>query len=185
MLAPGDESGSVRPSSAAGLYYPKEAEGLRCALQTLLGSGGETAQSTAEGAGRAARGLCLFRRRRRLRVPHCSRERRRPRSATWCCSAPATASRCTAWQCPRATSSRRRSARCPSMTQAAGTCGNSDWRALRTRHMRSSMRSRCRCPSCSRCCRTSTCCRSRWDSPRPSRWVVHSTRSGAARRHSS
>ena len=43
MLAPGKESGGVRPSSAAGLYYPKEAEGLRCALRTLLGSGGTTA----------------------------------------------------------------------------------------------------------------------------------------------
>lgn len=38
MLAPVDESGGVRPSSAAGLYYPKDAEGLRRALRTLLGS---------------------------------------------------------------------------------------------------------------------------------------------------
>jgi MEMO1 family protein len=44
MLAPGKELGGVRPSSAAGLYYPKEADGLRCAVQTLLGSGGKTAQ---------------------------------------------------------------------------------------------------------------------------------------------
>jgi hypothetical protein len=33
----------VRPSSAAGLYYPKDADGLRRALQTLLGSDGQTA----------------------------------------------------------------------------------------------------------------------------------------------
>jgi len=44
MLAPGKELGGVRPSSAAGLYYPKEADGLRRAVQTLLGSGGKTAQ---------------------------------------------------------------------------------------------------------------------------------------------
>jgi hypothetical protein len=43
MLAQGKESGGVRPSSAAGLYYPKEAEGLRCAVQTLLGSSGQAA----------------------------------------------------------------------------------------------------------------------------------------------
>lgn len=43
MLAPGKESGGVRPSSAAGLYYPKEADGLRCAVQTLLGSGARIA----------------------------------------------------------------------------------------------------------------------------------------------
>jgi MEMO1 family protein len=41
MLAPGKESGGVRPSSAAGLYYPKEADGLRCAVQTLLRGGGQ------------------------------------------------------------------------------------------------------------------------------------------------
>jgi len=41
MLAPGKESGGVRPSSAAGLYYPKEADGLRCAVQTLLRSGSQ------------------------------------------------------------------------------------------------------------------------------------------------
>jgi hypothetical protein len=44
MLAPGKVSGGVRPSSAAGLYYPREAEGLRCALQTLLGTGNTAAQ---------------------------------------------------------------------------------------------------------------------------------------------
>jgi hypothetical protein len=44
MLAPGKESGGVRPSSAAGLYYPKDADGLRCALQTLLGSSGKAEQ---------------------------------------------------------------------------------------------------------------------------------------------
>ena len=43
MLAQGKESGGVRPSSAAGLYYPGEAEGLRRAVQTLLGSSGKTA----------------------------------------------------------------------------------------------------------------------------------------------
>ena len=43
MLAKGNESGGVRPSSAAGLYYPGEAEGLRRAVQTLLGSSGKTA----------------------------------------------------------------------------------------------------------------------------------------------
>jgi hypothetical protein len=35
----------VRPASAAGLYYPKDADGLRCALQTLLGSGGNAGTS--------------------------------------------------------------------------------------------------------------------------------------------
>jgi hypothetical protein len=44
MLATGKELGGVRPSSAAGLYYPKDADGLRCAVQTLLGSSGKTAQ---------------------------------------------------------------------------------------------------------------------------------------------
>jgi hypothetical protein len=44
MLARGKESGGVRPSSAAGLYYPKEPEGLRCALQTLLAGGKSTGQ---------------------------------------------------------------------------------------------------------------------------------------------
>ncbi len=43
MLAPGKETGGVRPSTAAGLYYPKEADGLRCAVQTLLGSDCKTA----------------------------------------------------------------------------------------------------------------------------------------------
>jgi MEMO1 family protein len=43
MLPPGKETGGVRPSSAAGLYYPREAEGLRCALQTLLGNSGQAA----------------------------------------------------------------------------------------------------------------------------------------------
>ena len=43
MLAQGKESGGVRPSSAAGLYYPGEADGLRRAVQTLLGSSGKTA----------------------------------------------------------------------------------------------------------------------------------------------
>lgn len=37
MLAPTKEHVSVRPPSAAGLYYPKDAEGLRHALRTLLG----------------------------------------------------------------------------------------------------------------------------------------------------
>jgi MEMO1 family protein len=44
MSPPGKESGGVRPSSAAGLYYPRDADGLRCAVQTLLGNGGRTAQ---------------------------------------------------------------------------------------------------------------------------------------------
>lgn len=39
MSAPDDESGGVRPSSAAGLYYPRDADGLGRALRTLLGSG--------------------------------------------------------------------------------------------------------------------------------------------------
>ncbi len=36
MPAPSTEPGGVRPASAAGLYYPKDADGLRCALRTLL-----------------------------------------------------------------------------------------------------------------------------------------------------
>ncbi len=44
--------------------------------------------SPAKSTGRAARGLCLFRcRRRRRRTAH-SRAMRRPRSVTWCCSGP-------------------------------------------------------------------------------------------------
>ena len=43
MPAPSKEPGGVRPASAAGLYYPRDADGLRCALETLLGSGGKTA----------------------------------------------------------------------------------------------------------------------------------------------
>lgn len=39
MLAPGKDQDSVRPSAAAGLYYPKDAAGLRRALGTLLGAG--------------------------------------------------------------------------------------------------------------------------------------------------
>jgi AmmeMemoRadiSam system protein B len=38
MLAPTSEQGVVRAASAAGLYYPREAEGLRSALQSLLGT---------------------------------------------------------------------------------------------------------------------------------------------------
>ena len=45
MPAPSTEPGGVRPASAAGLYYPKDADGLRCALQTLLGSSGKTGTS--------------------------------------------------------------------------------------------------------------------------------------------
>jgi AmmeMemoRadiSam system protein B len=39
VLAPGKGQDSVRPSSAAGLYYPKDVADLRRALGTLLGSG--------------------------------------------------------------------------------------------------------------------------------------------------
>ena len=45
MPGPSTEPGGVRPASAAGLYYPRDADGLRCALQTLLGSGGNTGTS--------------------------------------------------------------------------------------------------------------------------------------------
>lgn len=37
MLAPTKHHGTVRPAAAAGLYYPRDPEGLRHALQTLLG----------------------------------------------------------------------------------------------------------------------------------------------------
>lgn len=43
MLAPTKDQGSVRAPTAAGLYYPKEADGLRTALTTLLGSASQTA----------------------------------------------------------------------------------------------------------------------------------------------
>jgi len=36
VLAPNRDYGGVRPPSAAGLYYPKDADGLRLALRTLL-----------------------------------------------------------------------------------------------------------------------------------------------------
>lgn len=36
MLAPTKDSVTVRPATAAGLYYPQDADGLRLALQTLL-----------------------------------------------------------------------------------------------------------------------------------------------------
>jgi AmmeMemoRadiSam system protein B len=38
MLAPTKLQGTVRPPAAAGLYYPRDPEGLRHALQTLLGT---------------------------------------------------------------------------------------------------------------------------------------------------
>jgi MEMO1 family protein len=44
MPVPGKATGGVRPAFAAGLYYPRDAEGLRYALQTLLGAGSKTAQ---------------------------------------------------------------------------------------------------------------------------------------------
>src|SRR5512137_2739350 len=37
MLAPTNTPVAVREASAAGLYYPRDAEGLRSALQVLLG----------------------------------------------------------------------------------------------------------------------------------------------------
>jgi AmmeMemoRadiSam system protein B len=37
MLAPTDDSNTVRAATAAGLYYPRDAAGLRSALQLLLG----------------------------------------------------------------------------------------------------------------------------------------------------
>lgn len=37
MLAPTQAPGAVRAAAAAGLYYPRDAEGLRSALQALLG----------------------------------------------------------------------------------------------------------------------------------------------------
>lgn len=43
MSALARDSHTVRPISAAGLYYPKDAQGLRTALRTLLGSGTEPA----------------------------------------------------------------------------------------------------------------------------------------------
>jgi AmmeMemoRadiSam system protein B len=44
MLAPTKFQGTVRPPAAAGLYYPRDPEGLRHALQTLLGRVAATAQ---------------------------------------------------------------------------------------------------------------------------------------------
>lgn len=44
MLAPTKFQGTVRPPAAAGLYYPRDPEGLRHALQTLLGRVTVTAQ---------------------------------------------------------------------------------------------------------------------------------------------
>jgi AmmeMemoRadiSam system protein B len=44
MLAPTQFQGTVRPPAAAGLYYPRDPEGLRHALQTLLGRVDATAQ---------------------------------------------------------------------------------------------------------------------------------------------
>jgi AmmeMemoRadiSam system protein B len=44
MLAPTQFHGTVRPPAAAGLYYPRDPEGLRHALQTLLGPLAATAQ---------------------------------------------------------------------------------------------------------------------------------------------
>jgi MEMO1 family protein len=43
MLAPTQFHGTVRPPAAAGLYYPRDPEGLRHALQTLLGPATATA----------------------------------------------------------------------------------------------------------------------------------------------
>ena len=43
MPAPSKGPDGVRPAAAASLYYPREADGLRCALETLLGSGDKTA----------------------------------------------------------------------------------------------------------------------------------------------
>lgn len=43
MLTPTDDSGAVRAAAAAGLYYPRDAEGLRSALQSLLGHAAATA----------------------------------------------------------------------------------------------------------------------------------------------
>jgi AmmeMemoRadiSam system protein B len=44
MSALAREHHTVRPSSAAGLYYPRDAEGLRAALRTLLGAKTSTGQ---------------------------------------------------------------------------------------------------------------------------------------------
>jgi MEMO1 family protein len=44
MLAPTKTHASVRPASAAGLYYPQDADGLRHALRTLLATGKSPAQ---------------------------------------------------------------------------------------------------------------------------------------------
>lgn len=41
MLAPTNDSGAVRAAAAAGLYYPRDAEGLRSALRSLLGHDAE------------------------------------------------------------------------------------------------------------------------------------------------
>jgi AmmeMemoRadiSam system protein B len=43
MLAPTNESGVVRAAAAAGLYYPRDAEGLRSALHSLLDHHAEAA----------------------------------------------------------------------------------------------------------------------------------------------
>jgi AmmeMemoRadiSam system protein B len=44
MLAPTKHQGTVRQAAAAGLYYPRDPEGLRHALQTLLGRVAATAR---------------------------------------------------------------------------------------------------------------------------------------------
>ena len=182
MLAPDKESGGVRPTSAAGLYYPKEAEGLRCALRTCW------AARASPRVGCRKRWSC---RTRVTRIPVQSplrhsgrwRTRLRPRSATWCCWVRAIASRCAAWPCPRATSSRRRSAQvphqrrrppAPARTRARGHRG-------RTARARAFARGAAAFPAVGADgLRPAADCGRAWR--RPSRWVARSRPSGAARK---
>ncbi len=74
MLASTHPPGGVRAASAAGLYYPGEADGLRAAVQELLGAvPGQTAPRLPKALVVPARGLCVFGRSGGVCVPHAVR----------------------------------------------------------------------------------------------------------------